>query len=98
MQLLVRGARGVELTPAGSALLLHARRLLGQADELRAELSDYTKGGKGVVRIHANASALGSWVHRHHPFATPQWIEISAEHVGEKYLSWATTNSSTPPL
>ena len=58
VQLLVRGARGVELTPAGGALLLHARRLLGQADELRAELSDYTKGGKGVVRIHANASAL----------------------------------------
>jgi len=58
VQLLVRGARGVELTPAGSALLLHARRLLEQADEMRSELSDYTKGGKGLVRIHANASAL----------------------------------------
>jgi DNA-binding transcriptional LysR family regulator len=58
VQLLVRGARGVELTPAGAALLLHARRMLGQADELRAELSDYTKGGKGLVRVHANASAL----------------------------------------
>ncbi len=58
VQLLFRTARGVELTPAGTALLAHARRMLGQADELRAELSDYTKGGKGLVRIHANASAL----------------------------------------
>jgi DNA-binding transcriptional LysR family regulator len=58
VQLLNRGARGVELTPAGTALLSHARKLLGQADEMRAELSDFTKGGKGLVRIHANASAL----------------------------------------
>ena len=58
VQLLNRGARGVDLTPAGSALLSHARKLLGQADEMRAELSDFTKGGKGLVRIHANASAL----------------------------------------
>ena len=58
VQLLTRGARGVELTPAGSALLAHARRMLEQADDLRAELSDYTKGGKGLVRVHANASAL----------------------------------------
>jgi DNA-binding transcriptional LysR family regulator len=58
VQLLLRGARGVELTPAGTALLAHARRLLEQADDLRSELSDYTKGGKGLVRIYANASAL----------------------------------------
>ena len=58
VKLLNRGARGVELTPAGAAQLAHARRLLGQADELRAELSDFTKGGKGLVRVHANASAL----------------------------------------
>lgn len=58
VQLLNRGARGVDLTPAGTALLAHARKLLGQADEMRAELSDFTKGGKGLVRIHANASAL----------------------------------------
>jgi DNA-binding transcriptional LysR family regulator len=58
VQLLNRGARGVELTPAGTAFLSHARKLLGQADEMRAELSDFTKGGKGLVRIHANASAL----------------------------------------
>lgn len=58
VQLLYRTAKGVELTPAGSAMLLHARQMMGQADEMRAELSDYTKGGKGLVRVHANTSAL----------------------------------------
>lgn len=58
VQLLHRTAKGVELTPAGNAMLLHAREILDQADELRAELSDYTNGGKGLVRVHANTSAL----------------------------------------
>ena len=58
VQLLYRTAKGVELTPAGNAMLLHARHMMGQADEMRAELSDYTKGGKGLVRVHANTSAL----------------------------------------
>ena len=48
--------------------------------------------------LPANASALSAWVHNHHPFAVPQWIEVNAEQVGEKYLSWARANSSTPPL
>jgi len=33
-----------------------------------------------------------------HPYETPEWIVIRAEKVGEKYLSWAVANSSTPPL
>lgn len=62
VQLLFRTAKGVELTPAGNALLLHARRMLGQVDEMRAELADYTKGGKGLVRVHANTSALAQYL------------------------------------
>lgn len=62
VQLLYRTAKGVELTPAGNAMLLHARQMMGQADELRAELSDYTKGGKGLVRVHANTSALAQYL------------------------------------
>lgn len=58
VQLLHRTAKGVELTPAGNAVLFHARQLMAQADEMSAELSDYTKGGKGLVRVHANTSAL----------------------------------------
>jgi DNA-binding transcriptional LysR family regulator len=64
VQLLVRTAKGVELTPAGNALLMHARRMLGQVDEMRAELADYTRGGKGLVRVHANTSALAQYLSR----------------------------------
>jgi len=48
--------------------------------------------------LPANASALSVWVHHHHPFATPQWIELNAENVGEKYLSWAIANSTSAPF
>lgn len=62
VQLLFRTARGVELTPAGSAMLLHAREMLSQADAMRAEISDYAHGVKGMVRITANASALAQYL------------------------------------
>ena len=62
VQLLYRTARGVELTPAGNALLQHARILMSQVDELRADITDYSKGAKGTVRVHANASALAQYL------------------------------------
>ncbi|HEX4764034.1 MAG TPA: LysR family transcriptional regulator [Usitatibacter sp.] len=62
VQLLYRTARGVELTPAGNALLFHARQMLGKVDEMRAEISDYSKGAKGIVRVAANASALAQYL------------------------------------
>ena len=62
VQLLYRSAKGVELTPAGNAMLHHARRMLGQVDEMRAELADYTKGGRGLVRVQANTSALAQYL------------------------------------
>lgn len=33
-----------------------------------------------------------------HPYDTPEWLVFRAEHVGEKYLSWAEANSSSAPL
>lgn len=48
--------------------------------------------------LPGNASALGAWVGNHHPYDTPQWIEVSAESVGEKYLSWAMANSTPRPF
>ena len=62
VQLLYRTARGVELTPAGNALLFHARQMLSKVDEMRAEISDYSRGAKGMVRIQANASALAQYL------------------------------------
>ena len=62
VHLLFRSARGVELTPAGTALLQHARDIMARLDSMRVELSDYAKGGKGLVRVQANASALAQYL------------------------------------
>lgn len=48
--------------------------------------------------LPARLSALAEYVARHHPYTTPEWVVVRAETVGEKYLSWATANSSSPPL
>lgn len=42
--------------------------------------------------------ALEKHVLATHPYDTPQWLVVRTERVGEKYLSWAESNSSTPPL
>lgn len=62
VQLLYRNTRGVELTPAGSALLFHARNLLTEVGRMRADLSDYAKGAKGHIRLQANTSALAQFL------------------------------------
>lgn len=46
----------------------------------------------------AQLLALEAHVLRHHPYSTPEWVVVRAEHVGEKYLSWAQANSSPLPL
>ena len=33
-----------------------------------------------------------------HPYDAPEWMVVRAERVGEKYLSWAKAESTTPPL
>lgn len=33
--------------------------------------------------------ALESAVHAAHPYQVPEWIVVKADHVAEKYLSWA---------
>ena len=43
-------------------------------------------------------SALQSYVLAQHPYETPEWIVVRAEHVGEKYLSWAKANPTNLPL
>jgi DNA-binding transcriptional LysR family regulator len=58
VQLLYRSTKGVEPTPAGKTLALHARTLLANVGKLQTELSDYAKGVKGHIRIQANTSAI----------------------------------------
>ena len=56
--LLERHSRGVKLTPAGQALHAHVQRLLGDVDQMSADLSDHARGLLGVVRLWANTSAI----------------------------------------
>ena len=56
--LLERSPRGVEVTPAGAALLPHAKALLLEMNEMQAEMRDHAGGRKGALRILANTSAM----------------------------------------
>jgi DNA-binding transcriptional LysR family regulator len=56
--LLVRGAKGVELTAAGHALLVRARVLLHQAVQLEDEMRRHASGVRGYVRVYANISSI----------------------------------------
>jgi DNA-binding transcriptional LysR family regulator len=56
--LLLRNRQGVVPTPAGRTLLQHARAMLEQAERLREDLSTYTGGLAGQIRILSNTNAL----------------------------------------
>jgi len=56
--LLLRARRGVQPTPAGLALLEHARNVLFTMDRIAADVSSFASGIKGHVRLVASASAI----------------------------------------
>lgn len=56
--LLVRRRRGVEPTPAGEALLEHARALLAGQERIARDMAAFAAGVRGQVRILATASAI----------------------------------------
>ncbi|HEX2113037.1 MAG TPA: LysR family transcriptional regulator [Alphaproteobacteria bacterium] len=56
--LLTRGRRGVRLTPAGQALVHHARLMLEQHERMKGELGAYARGLKGHVRLLCNTAAM----------------------------------------
>ena len=56
--LLERLSRGVRPTPAGRALVHHARIVLQQLERMSGELGEYAKGLKGHVRVLSNTAGL----------------------------------------
>ena len=44
------------------------------------------------------AGALETWIQARHPYGTPEWIVVRAEHVSGKYLSWARGTSTPAPF
>src|SRR3546814_15401452 len=63
VSLLYRQPKGVELTPAGPALLHHARNLLANLHQLDADLSEFSQGVKGTVLIPPNTSRVRHFPH-----------------------------------
>jgi DNA-binding transcriptional LysR family regulator len=57
VDLLHRHQKGVEPTPAGYALLEHARIILGNVSQLEAELVGFRQGLRGHIRLSVNTSA-----------------------------------------
>ena len=56
--LLMRGRRGVQATPAGLALLEHARSVLFTMERIVSDAASFSAGIKGHVRLIATASAI----------------------------------------
>lgn len=61
-QLLARNRRGVQPTPAGQALLQHARLIAQQVERLQFDLSQYAQGLQGQVRLLCNTAALTEYL------------------------------------
>ena len=57
-----RSHKGVDLTPAGKTLLHHAKQLLIQLNQMQADLEDHGSGRRGLIRLHANTSAMAQYL------------------------------------
>jgi DNA-binding transcriptional LysR family regulator len=60
--LLVRARRGIAPTPAGRALLHHARIVLQQIERMRGDLGDFARGYRGEIRLLANTVSLSEFL------------------------------------
>lgn len=57
-----RSSRGMDLTPAGEAMLLHVRELFEGIARMQGDVSRFISGIKGHVRLIANSSSLNGFV------------------------------------
>jgi len=60
--LLERNRRGVQATPAGQALVTHARQIGQQVERLQFDLAQYANGLHGQVRLLCNTAALTEYL------------------------------------
>ena len=60
--LLYRKTKGVEPTAAGDALVRHARNLVRLMGQMEVEMSEFSDGVRGHVRIVANSSSIAQFL------------------------------------
>lgn len=79
--LLVRSRRGIEPTPAGEVLLRQARNILSVMERAHGELSEFSSGVVGSVRVLASMSALSEYLPDDvaHFLATYAAVRVSLE-------------------
>src|SRR5207253_7513124 len=53
-----RHPRGITVTPVGETVLRHALAIIGNIEALGAELSRFTSGARGNVRLVCNLGAI----------------------------------------
>jgi DNA-binding transcriptional LysR family regulator len=57
-----RSQRGITLTPAGEALLVHARHIVQSYARMHSEVAEYGEGIRGHVRLLASVTAMMEFV------------------------------------
>jgi DNA-binding transcriptional LysR family regulator len=57
-----RTSRGIDLTPAGEALVEYAKRLLVQINQMQSEMTAFESGNKGLLRIMASTSVIAQFL------------------------------------
>jgi DNA-binding transcriptional LysR family regulator len=62
VKLIERQPKGIELTPAGEALVRHTERILAQLADAQAELTEIATSARGRLRIASFATAAGTIV------------------------------------
>jgi len=55
---ILRESRGISVTPVGEAVLRHAQDIIASLERLEAELSQFSTGSKGTIRIVGNMSSI----------------------------------------
>lgn len=44
------------------------------------------------------AKAVETWLAKHHPYSTPQWVAVEARAVARPYRDWVLSSAKTPPV
>lgn len=59
--LFLRTPRGMDLTPAGEAVLVYVREIFDKVERMQVDVSRFVSGLKGHVRLAANSSSLNGY-------------------------------------